>query len=304
MLSLSWWFCFGFCICAPGTVSACDAGCEAVAVTMLQKSYRLLDGNSPLQDDGFKRNTRKPIVWIHIHKNAGTTICDLAQLNNETIVSGANCYWGHHDSQLLINTSNHTSCAERRHAYATNHWTFGMIEREVHEDDVCEGFLYGTLLREPVSHAVSMATYDRINANRDIECLRSGALQCDQSLFWPKKPVHSWIVFDNYQIRTLLGEEGLKIPPRQVTEQHAQQVIAMLSKFDLVSVVDELDSATPEMLKNTFGWNITSAPPSNELRRPEQNISDQNMAYIEELNKMDRMVYDYFKHVPIDERGR
>mmetsp|Transcript_125035 Transcript_125035/g.266877 ORF Transcript_125035/g.266877 Transcript_125035/m.266877 type:complete len:307 (+) Transcript_125035:95-1015(+) len=306
MLSLSWWFCFGFCICAPGTVSACDAGCEAVAVTMLQKSYRLLDGNSPLQDDGFKRNTRKPIVWIHIHKNAGTTICDLAQLNNETIVSGANCYWGHHDSQLLINTSNHTSCAERRHAYATNHWTFGMIEREIHEDDICEGFMYGILLREPVSHAVSFANAEFANVTRDLACHRSGALPCDQWMFkrGARPTVQSWIIFDNYQVRTLLGEDGLKIPPGKVTEQHVWKVIAMLSKFDLVSFVEELEGATGRMLGDTLGWKTTSVPHENSRLPFEQTISDQDMAYIEELNKMDRMVYDYFKHVPIDERGR
>mmetsp|Transcript_114427 Transcript_114427/g.255344 ORF Transcript_114427/g.255344 Transcript_114427/m.255344 type:complete len:337 (+) Transcript_114427:52-1062(+) len=319
-----------FCICAMATASPYDEGCEPAEVSMLQKSYHLLGDSTPLQDDEFNRHTythtRKPVIWIHVHKNAGTTICELARANNESIVPEYadgeprtlhNCMWYLHDSHYLINTSSHTSCADRRHAFATGQWTFGMIEREIHEDDICEGFMYGILLREPVSHALSFANYELIDVARDLECLRSGALSCDQWMFirrpesWGNvsyPTVQSWIVFDNYQVRTLLGEDGLKIPPGQVTEQHARKVIAMLSKFDLVSLVEELDGAMPRMLGDTLGWRNTSVPHANTKMPyesiPRKPISDQDMAYIEELNKMDRMVYDYFKHVPIDERGR
>mmetsp|Transcript_114426 Transcript_114426/g.255341 ORF Transcript_114426/g.255341 Transcript_114426/m.255341 type:complete len:326 (+) Transcript_114426:52-1029(+) len=308
-----------FCICAMATASPYDEGCEPAEVSMLQKSYHLLGDSTPLQDDEFNRHTythtRKPVIWIHVHKNAGTTICELARANNESIVPEYadgeprtlhNCMWYLHDSHYLINTSSHTSCADRRHAFATGQWTFGMIEREIHEDDICEGFMYGILLREPVSHAVSFANAEFANVTRDLACHRSGALPCDQWMFkrGARPTVQSWIIFDNYQVRTLLGEDGLKIPPGQVTEQHARKVIAMLSKFDLVSLVEELDGAMPRMLGDTLGWKTTSVPHENSRLPFEQTISDQDMAYIEELNKMDRMVYDYFKHVPIDERGR
>jgi len=313
-------------ICTMATMSPYDAGCEAAEVSMLQKSFHLLGDNAPLRDDEFKLHThthlRKPVIWIHVHKNAGSTICQLARANNESIVAekadgDGNCNWVQHDEEIQINASSHTSCADRSHAFATHQWTFGMIEREVHEDDICEGFMYGTLLREPVSHALSFANYELIDVARDLECLRSGALSCDQWMFirrpesWGNvsyPTVQSWIVFDNYQVRTLLGEDGLKIPPGQVTEQHARKVIAMLSKFDLVSLVEELDGAMPRMLGDTLGWRNTSVPHANTKMPyesiPRKPISDQDMAYLEELNKIDRIVFDYFKHVPIDERGR
>jgi len=308
-----------FCICAMATVSPYDGGGEAAEVSMLQKSYHLLGGNTPLQDDELKWNThthtRKPVIWIHIHKNAGTTMCVLAGKNNENIpqlsfkgaTMSTNCMWASRDQFYLLNQSWHTSCAARRHAFATHQWTFGMIEREIHEDDICEGFMYAVLLREPVRHVVSMANFEELDIARDLECIRTGALPCDGQTFStsPTPPVHTWITFDNYQIRTLLGEDGLKIPPGQVTEEHARQVIAMLSKFDLVSFVEELGDATPRMLSDTLGWNTTSIPHfKSGSSRSEQPISDQDLAYIEELNKMDRFVFDYFQQVPIEERGR
>lgn len=251
------------------------------------------------------------MIWIHVHKNAGTSICKLARLNNETIVQespdghhtdNTNCLWWEHDHFDQLNESTRVACADRIEAFGARHWTFGMIEREFHHGDMCEGFLYGITLREPVSRAVSNALYDGIDVRRDLQCLRDGAPSCGQML----RGAHSWVIFDNYHVRTLLGERGLKIPPGQVTKQHAQQVIGMLEQFAIVTFVDELDSATPLMLRHTLGWRQT---PSTHKRSKHEgyakhDFSTEEMAYIAKLNEMDRMVYDHFKAVPAAQRGR
>lgn len=278
-----------------------DDDCETTSWSMIQQGGLLQYS---------QKQSRKPMLWIHLHKNAGTSICELARANSEIIVKerfdgghsiNTNCMWMDHDHYKLLNASIGVSCTDRNEAFAKNHWTFGMIEREVNDNDMCEGFLYGIALRDPMSRVISSARYDNVNVSRVIECIRSGGSSCDPQQWH----FHRWIFFDNYQTRILLGKEGLKIPPRGVTEHHAQQVISMLSRFDIVTFVEELADKTPNMFKNTLGWWDTTLLHEREHanEKEEQVFTNEEFSYIEELNRVDRIVYDHFRLLPVDSRS-
>jgi len=109
-------------------------------------------------------NRSRPMMWIHIHKNAGTTMCALAHKNGEKVVTPHfNCNWRGHDQAFLTGKHRFTSCDTRQQKFADQGATWGQIEREVHSDDFCEGFEYGIMLRDPVEHAVSSTRFDHID---------------------------------------------------------------------------------------------------------------------------------------------
>jgi hypothetical protein len=116
---------------------------------------------------------------------------------------------------------------------------------------------------------------------------------------------YSWIIIDNYFVRTLLGEPGLQIPPGQVTDQHVQEVITKLHAFDIVMLLEELDDPGPAMLNSTLGWTKMPAPQNQNHgnHRDGQQVSDEDIAFITTSTRMDQMLYEYWKNIPVEERG-
>lgn len=83
----------------------------------------------------------------------------------------------------------------------------------------------------------------------------------------------------------------------------AEQVIAKLRGFDIVTLVEELNDTAPAMLNSTLGWREFPEAQKNKQKERET-FSDEDVTFITESTRMDRLVYDYFKHVPLSERGR
>jgi hypothetical protein len=228
----------------------------------------------------------RPMVWIHIHKNAGSTVCALAKANGERIISPHhNCNWDEHDNSWITGKGVHTSCATRQKTFAEQGATWGQIEREVHLDDFCEGFRYGIMLRDPVEHAVSLSLFHDFqptHINDLIACIRSSS--CNSKQFH---------VYDNFMIRRMLGEAGLAIQPRKVTEEHARQVIRLLEqKFEVVALLDNFgDTLTTKLEWIRVDFHKRNNKHLDELRT---RFDDEGLQFIRENTKMDRMVYEHF----------
>merc|ERR1719305_540557 len=94
------------------------------------------------------------------------------------------------------------------------------------------------MLRDPVEHAVSSTRFDDIDAKKNIACLR--ARSCTNALH--ERRDHyigpEFHVYDNFMIRRMLGETGMQIKPGGVTQEHANKVIEMLEKFEVVAILD------------------------------------------------------------------
>ena len=106
----------------------------------------------------------RPVVWVHLHKAAGTWMCTQAKRQREHVLSPENdCNFQDTriDGPAATGTrAKRLSCSQRRDAYRKLKATWGQIEREVNAEDVRCGFL-GVLAREYRGGGVS-ARYDRI----------------------------------------------------------------------------------------------------------------------------------------------
>lgn len=209
-------------------------------------------------------------------------MCALAAMNGETIIRPHhNCNWNDHDQSKLKNQHLFTSCATRRQAFDKKGATWGQIEREIHNDDFCDGFEYGIMLRDPLDHAVSMTRFEKLSKaviTQHVACLR--ARSCKGTGFH---------VFDNFMIRMMLGEAGLNIEPGGVTREHVKTVVDMIEKFDVVTTLDNFQDILPSKL----GWHHTSLH-KKKARGFHNRISDQDLQFIYENTMMDRTVFEHF----------
>ena len=115
---------------------------------------------------------QKPLLHIHIHNDAGTTVCLAAYMNGEHVVQpNENCNWAkfdhiwtnhHHNASYVtsIGSIRHPpSCEDRAEYFAKHGFTFGSIEREVHATDYCpKQFRYSIVLRHPILSLKSYLT--------------------------------------------------------------------------------------------------------------------------------------------------
>merc|ERR1712048_1191666 len=99
------------------------------------------------------------MLWVHIHKAAGTTMCALAKINGERVVKpNRNCNWDF-DGSIDILTTSTPSCKGRADHFNKNGYTWGQIERELYDGAICPDFDYGIMLRDPIKLRQSFAFY-------------------------------------------------------------------------------------------------------------------------------------------------
>lgn len=141
----------------------------------------------------------RPLLWLHIHKEAGTFACLAAVVNGERIVApSVNCNWKAFDliwqgtcnatvcdgsSRGGVGSRNfHASTCQNRALYfSRGNYTFGAIEREFHKEDLCPDFRYGTALREPLAALASKVIFD--TKNLYVTAASYGVAVPDQKVF-------------------------------------------------------------------------------------------------------------------------
>ena len=97
---------------------------------------------------------RLPIIWVHITKAGGTTMCQLAHMMHERVVRPAdpNCNWRGVDFFQLSSAepyapqyASYPSCEVRAAYFAAHGYTYAQVERPIESSDICpQQFMYGT----------------------------------------------------------------------------------------------------------------------------------------------------------------
>ena len=89
-------------------------------------------------------------------------MCYLANLAGErTPGKHTNCNWPYYDGyQQSGDPKAFPNCITRSSAYHSEKWTYGQMEREVTDGDLCPGFRLSVLLRDPLSLMESQINYD------------------------------------------------------------------------------------------------------------------------------------------------
>jgi hypothetical protein len=224
------------------------------------------------------KHRSRPMLWIHIHKNAGSTMCALAAKNGERVITPhSNCNWIGHDQWSLTYKHKLTSCETRRQAFHARGATWGQIERDIQSHDFCEGFEYGIMLRDPLDHAVSMTRFDDVDIRQHVACLRNSS--CKGVAFH---------VYDNFLIRMMLGKTGMLIEPGRVTLEHATRVIKLIEKFDVVATLNNFQDTLPAKL----GWQHIDL--HEKHFGGDNRVSAEDLQFIFDNTMMDRAVFEHF----------
>jgi len=264
---------------------------------------------------------RQPIMWFHIHKSAGSLMCDEAKHMGEQIVQpsqfcASNVF---HDwtvpgdegwytlQQTLLAQSSGQTCADRASMFH-DEFTWNSIERQLDTGDLCfNKFIYATVLREPIDRAESQVNYEYPqNTDEIIHCLDEAVkantgetppcLMPAMSNAEPPVSKHfGWLFLDNYAIRLLGGVDTMMLPPGGVNSSHLLNAISVLSQFNLVIPFDELHSegANADM-DRVLGWHPRE---SVEVRvtSHEKRFTQEERQLLRSINKFDMALYNHFR---------
>lgn len=276
---------------------------------------------------GTTPSAQRPLIWMHVHKEAGTFVCLAAVVNGEKVVAPSrNCNWKKYDVMWAGNC-NATECSgegekgigarffkpptcKMRLAYFTKwNFTFGSVERELHREDICPQFRYGTALRRPLLALESTVFFETKNLfttaiKYGVE-VPSGRRRFE--LDWFKALIHAvfdnpnpesayglpaWKFLDNYKIRIILGDKAFNVGPGQVGPQHLQLAIERLSKFDVVKLLDTNDEWW-DGTSNELRWRRPVTAKQNFHQR-ESLFDEETTNYLMSLNKYDQQLYEHF----------
>ena len=236
------------------------------------------------------QGTRPNVAWVHLHKCAGSSICDLALANNETSLYSSNCNLENDGCGLSswVNVSDwltprpQSKTCDQRMASAR---TFMGVERWT-DADMCDTtqLLYGTMMRDPLDRLVSNTEYARAqvaahawtaSSEEIVDLVRTNATGCVNMTDWLAcaEAGHcdlierSTAAYDNFYTRTFAGPDAFLLPAGALTSEHLERAKARLASFDVVLLLERLDVHSVQLSK--FGW--------KQLVLPESNVNDDSL---------------------------
>jgi len=234
------------------------------------------------------QETRPNVAWVHLHKCAGSSICNLALANNETSLYSFNCNSENDGCGLdsWVNVSEwltprpQSKTCDQRMASAR---TFMGVERWT-DADMCDTtqLLYGTMLRDPLDRLVSNTEYAQAqvaawtaSSEEIVDLVRTNATGCVNMSGWLAcaEAGHcdlierSTAAYDNFYTRTFAGPDAFLLPAGALTSEHLERAKARLARFDVVLLLERLDVHSVQL--STFGW--------KQLQLPESNVNDDSL---------------------------
>mmetsp|Transcript_92410 Transcript_92410/g.198100 ORF Transcript_92410/g.198100 Transcript_92410/m.198100 type:complete len:303 (+) Transcript_92410:67-975(+) len=246
---------------------------------------------------------RKPVIWLHLHKSAGTLMCSLAKQQDEQIIQPEKtCNLEPPvikvDGVGEMGLRQHRlSCQERKALYSSQGATWGQIEREYNLEDIdCkDSFLYGIMVRNPMSLMLSDLNFNHWDADNLTSWLQEGKANpdavCGNRCEHTGWPTLGWQLFDNFAVRSLNGYEVWTKPPGHITSEDLEQAKRHLEKMDVVMVVEDL-SQDKVQLEQVFGWSDIPLDAVNEHDH-EANFTETQWTFLNELNAFDYALYEF-----------
>eukprot|EP00435_Cladocopium_sp_Y103_P037771 s1107_g10.t1 len=234
------------------------------------------------------------VLWVHLHSYGGTTICDLARAHGEKVSPPK-------DNCNIMPDGCSTPKAFRipcRKRAVSTQYTFSAVERVLDEDDLkCSGgpqnMLFGIMLRDPVAGLKSTLIGNEFEKGIILQTLRSHVVTRNLAFHFCLPPFDTYQHFDNFAVRTLSGDYD--VAPGEVTRQHLEKAKGVLSKLDVVLIMEDLTDHLAQ-LRAVFGWDVDvdrSVWHSHWHRIPKNVFSVQEAAFLKEVNHLDYELYDF-----------
>jgi hypothetical protein len=251
---------------------------------------------------------KKPMLWVHLPKAGGTLMCQMANRNGEHVAKGQNCNWNQKDASHFMGGSGGVlpvSCAARAEYFHGAKATWGQIEREINDEDLCfEDFEYGVLLRHPLEYAQSLlncfaGVINSESIDINMQCVKDkgNGPSCKhvKQFDGPRKP---HMFFDNYITRALGGLDVWNLPAGAVSSHHVDRVLERLDKFAIVMLWADIQNST--FLDDAFGWK----PPDGKVNPSSYSLTftESQKTMFGSLNPHDFRIWDHFKNIASKER--
>lgn len=253
----------------------------------------------------------KPMIWIHLPKAGGSMMCATATRNGENVVQPSNnCNWDAKDSSHFMGGFDHppqVTCEMRAAYFRAHNYTWGQIEREINDEDLCfHDFDYGVLLRHPADYMHSLLNcfhkrgVNSKSIDNNIQCVidrGSGPSCTGLKQFDPRRKPHMF--FDNYMTRALGGRDVWDLPVGEVGSHHVDRILERFDKFTTIMVWSDIPSST--FFHDAFGW---KQPPRkvHDSKYALENFTEWQASVFETLNPHDFRIWNHFKDVAPEQR--
>jgi len=266
-------------------------------------SKRILDNSNSSTAQLQRQKDEKPVLFVHIHKAGGTMACFVARRFGARSPS-TSCNWNGFDNYgSSCQGGPYPTCTERAFKYHLERWTFGAIERELRQEDIClNDFRYGVLLRDPLklmqSHLnFNYNQYRGLPAGRSIELFKTALAEGGAPLHEKVGEMglcSGWKFMDNFQVRVLSG--AMEVPAGQLTEEHLQLAKSRLAQF---TAVEKLENMQDLDARNAFfeklGLRVRRSLPS--VRRQQaghykMQFDDEQLEWLWQQNQLDAALYN------------
>jgi hypothetical protein len=257
---------------------------------------------------------QKPLMFLHIHKAGGTMLCRFARQAEVVVRPEDNCNWKGQDDYHTSGQPNlHKTCADRLLFFRQNGFTYGQIEREMGDEEMCADFDYAVLLREPMALMSSLWNYELWYAWKGWGSTKeehkdpAGFLRGTVDSHCSVTPTTSqgdafWKFFDNFQTRFLAN--AFDVPAGKLDDTHAAKAHARLQEHKVnVKLLEEMPIQGAAFFSQ-LGWPDNFAShlheKSNSLdgfqdKFVRKQFSESDAAYLRELNKYDYALYDRYR---------
>ena len=353
----------GFPTRTGATILRTDAFANASALRQLTPS----SGNGGFPAQPPMPEQHKPVLWMHVHKNAGSSLCMLARSEKERIIGlslrnsskglpvgncnlcGDNCcppipYIWHSSGKFNdctpagfpVTTGPHQLNADQEWAFwqwwlaydktcdkrrnEGKRTSFMAIERWM-DNELCDGVVYGTMLRDPMDRIISNTHFAwgidwKANTSQIMRLLEPGAEGCPADTLprgsridEPVDKYHPWkhclggvgcnamersvAAYDNLYVRTLVGKDAFKLPAGSLTREHLLIAKERLSRFSVVMTLDNWNDDSTQ-LQAFFGWNKPALHHDNMDRHNDGNpFTPEQTETLVAANQLDYELYCY-----------
>lgn len=256
---------------------------------------------------------RKPVMFVHLHKAAGTSICCEARRREKVVTPSNNCNAVYNSNQRWSFDSwklwrpgttlqkRWTSCEERLEHMRAYGFTWRAIERELVDGDICPSvFFYFSVVREPMGLMESVTKYKMDKEGIDafplahiVSCIQNQYETCPQTAKDPYQRYENyWKIFDNFIVRTLAGYDAMNAPPGGVNSSHLARAKEVLLNFDLVIPLERIaEQKAIDAMDRLIGWHLEPHNAANQNKNVMPSIPAELSEQLRDINKLDYALY-------------
>jgi hypothetical protein len=266
------------------------------------EDFDLLQSSLPPSGDIASKRDERPVIFLHIHKYGGTSVCLLAKLNGEKTPPGnCNCNFCRdscrYDQVSRMKPSDYGN-AMIPHTLVS----YAQIERDVLPQDLADFFSMevrtGVMLRDPmegvlaniVAHKIALS--DLETALKEGDFLRAYGHDpgCLKHAYAPSVV---GLLIQSFATRSLSGFFDVTT----TTDEHLEYAKKNLDKFDVVQILEDLNTTK---FAEQFGWNadISLAKKNSVGDNAKDALREKLEAYglwdpLSKANEHDIKLYEY-----------